>query len=65
MGEIVNLRRARKGKERQRKEAEAAANRMAFGVAKSARDQVRAQSDLAERALEAHRLVGRTDGESE
>ena len=65
MGEIVNLRRARKGKERQRKEAEAAANRTAFGIAKSTREQARAQSDLAERALEAHRLVGRTDGESE
>ncbi|HEY1944145.1 MAG TPA: DUF4169 family protein [Roseiarcus sp.] len=65
MAEIVNLRRARKGKERQRKEAEAAANRTAFGVAKSARKQARAQSDLAERALDAHRLVGRTDGESE
>ncbi|MBV8662415.1 MAG: DUF4169 family protein [Hyphomicrobiales bacterium] len=65
MGEIVNLRRARKGKERQRKEAEAAANRVAFGVTKAAKEQTRAQTDLAERRLEAHRLVGRTDGESE
>ncbi len=65
MGEIVNLRRARKGKERQRKEAEAAANRVAFGLTKAVKERTRAESDLAERRLEAHRLVGPTDGENE
>lgn len=65
MGEIVNLRRARKGKERQQREAEAAANRVAFGIAKSTKAQSRAQSDLADKALDGHRLVTRTDGEIE
>ncbi len=37
MGDVVNLRRARKGRERQRKEAEAAENRIAFGMTKAER----------------------------
>lgn len=65
MGEIVNLRRVRKAKQRLREEAEAAANRVAFGVAKSTKEKQRADSDLAERRLEAHRLGSAGEGDSE
>lgn len=65
MGEIVNLRRARKSKQRLLDEAAAAANRVAFGVAKSTKRAMRAEGDLAERRLDAHRRVERDDGGSE
>ena len=64
MGDIVNLRRARKGKQRLREEAEAVANRVAFGLAKSTKKKLQADKDLAARRLEAHRLPG-GEGESE
>lgn len=63
MGEIVNLRRARKNKARARDEAVAAANRVAFGVSKSAKQAARAERDLAERRLDDHRLAGEDDAE--
>jgi hypothetical protein len=65
MAEIVNLRRARKASQRLRNEAEAAANRTAFGVAKSAKQKARAETELAGKRLEAHRIVAPSDGESE
>lgn len=57
MAEVVNLRRARKGRERQRKEAEAAENRTAFGMTKRERRRLDSEREKAERGLEAHRLV--------
>jgi hypothetical protein len=61
VGEIVNLRRARKGKQRLRKETEAAANRLAFGLAKSTKQKLDAEGDLAERRLDSHRLAPQND----
>lgn len=56
MVEIVNLRRARKTKARQDKEAEAEANRVKFGVAKSVRDLAEARAEKDVRKIEAHKL---------
>ena len=53
MGDLVNLRRARKGRERQRREAEAAENRIAFGMTKAERRRLESERDKAERGLEA------------
>ena len=60
MGEVVNLRRARKGRDRQRKEAEAAENRIAFGMTKAERRLRDSEREKAERGLDGHRL-GRPD----
>lgn len=65
MGDIVNLRRARKSKQRLRDEAEAAANRVAFGLDKSTKKKLQADSDFAARRLEAHRLAVGAEDESE
>jgi len=63
MGEIVNLRRARKRNGRLRDEAAVAANRAAFGAPKTAERKARAERELAERRLDGHRLAD--SGESE
>ncbi len=55
MAEIINLRRARKRKERAEKEARAADNRLAFGRRKADRTLTDARKDLAERRLDAHK----------
>jgi hypothetical protein len=62
MAEIINLRQARKRKERAAKEAKAEANRVAFGRTKGERQQTDAERDLARRRLDGHR---RDDGEPE
>lgn len=51
MGEIVNLRRARKEKERRERDSEAAANRRRFGRTKAEKNIDR---DAAERASRSH-----------
>jgi Domain of unknown function (DUF4169) len=56
MGEIVNLRRARKRLERQTEAAKAAQNRVAFGLSKGERRVAEAESDKAERDVEARKL---------
>ena len=56
MAEIVNLRRARKAKERAAASAAAAANPRAFGRSKADRARGEAESDVAARRLEGHRL---------
>jgi Domain of unknown function (DUF4169) len=61
MADIINLRRARKRKERAAKEAKAAENRTAFGRGKGERALNAAQRDIAERRLEGHK---RDDGEA-
>ena len=55
MGELVNLRRARKQRRREQDDATAAANRLAHGVGKAAKREVREERERAERALEGHR----------
>ena len=61
MADVVNLRRARKNRERQRKEAEAADNRIAFGMTKAERRRLDSEREKAERGLQARRLVGPDD----
>ena len=62
MGEVVNLRRARKARARDAAGEVAAQNRARFGVAKGAREVARALSDLSERRLDGHaRPVPRDD----
>ena len=57
MGDIVNLRRARKTRERRREEANAAQNRIAFGMTKAERRRLDNEREKGERALDGHRLV--------
>jgi len=56
MGDIVNLRRVRKGRERRREEAEAAQNRVLFGMTKAERRRVESEREKAERGLDALKL---------
>ena len=58
MAEIINLRRARKGKARDAKAAEAEANRVKHGVAKNVRDLAKARAEKDARAADAHKLDG-------
>ena len=55
LGEIVNLRRARKLRRRDQDDATAAANRRAHSVGKAAKREARAERERADRALEGHR----------
>ncbi len=56
MAEIINLRRARKGKARDAKAAQADSNRIKHGVAKPVRDLAKARKERDERTVDAHRL---------
>jgi hypothetical protein len=56
MGEVLNLRRARKARQRAEKAREAEASRVAFGRAKAERRASEAQNDLERARLDAHRL---------
>lgn len=56
MAEIVNLRLARKARQRNEKEALAAANRARFGQPKSLRSAVEDEAERARRGLDGHRL---------
>jgi hypothetical protein len=55
-GEIVNLRRARKAKSRKDKAAQADANRVKHGVAKSSRALAKARREKDEHVADAHKL---------
>ncbi len=55
--EIVNLRKARKARDRSAREAEAAENRTKFGRTRAEREIAAARDDLAVRRLDGHRLV--------
>jgi uncharacterized protein DUF4169 len=61
MGEIVNLRRARKRQKSAQKEAIAAVNRVAFGVSKKARAEAETERALAQARLDGHRLPEQGD----
>jgi hypothetical protein len=63
MGEIVNLRKARKRRALAQAEVEAAANRVAFGVSKSAKSKAKAERALTDGRLEAHRRRERGDAD--
>ncbi|HWA90556.1 MAG TPA: DUF4169 family protein [Rhizomicrobium sp.] len=54
--ELINLRRARKGKARAEKAREAEANRARHGTPKAARDLGKARAEKAARDLDAQRL---------
>ena len=62
MSEIINLRRARKEKNRELKQAEAARNRAVFGRSKAEKRLVESERALAEASLDARRLE-RPDGD--
>jgi hypothetical protein len=55
MGEVVNLRRARKDRARREKEAQAQENRVTFGRSKAERELTAAQKRLETQSLDAHR----------
>ena len=57
MGEVVNLRRVRKARERATCEAKAAQNRVLFGRTRAARDQQALQDALLQRRHADHRLT--------
>ena len=56
MGEVINLRQARKARERAEKEVRAAENRAAFGRPKKARTLQEKRKVLEETRHEGHRL---------
>jgi hypothetical protein len=62
VGDVVNLRRARKARDRASAEAQAEQNRIAFGRTKAERKLTEAEKTLAERHLEGHRLSDDPDG---
>jgi hypothetical protein len=55
MGEIVNLRRARKAKARAEGERRAAANRIAHGRTRAEREATKAETELQVARLDGHR----------
>lgn len=55
MGEIVNLKRVRKDRDRVRREETAAENRVKFGRTKAEKELAKAADDLAARRLDGHR----------
>jgi hypothetical protein len=63
MGEIVNLRRARKRRAAAEAEAAATANRTASGVTKIMKAQARAERGLADRRLDGLRRPERRDAD--
>jgi len=62
LAEIVNLRRARKSRVRERLQAEAAQNRAVFGRSKAEKRLVESERALAEASLDARRLA-KPDGD--
>jgi hypothetical protein len=58
MGELVNLRRARKDRDRRRREDEAAENRAKFGRSKVEKLTTKAQDALEAKRLDGHLLDG-------
>ena len=62
MGEVVNLRRVKKAREKARHGAEAAANRALFGQTRAERAAIQTRAERERRALDGARLSG--DGEA-
>jgi hypothetical protein len=63
--EIVNLRKARKARDRLTREAEAAGNRTKFGRTRAEREASVAREALETRRLDGHRLQGSAGTRSE
>jgi hypothetical protein len=63
MGEVFNLRNARKRQARAKAEIEATANRVAYGVSKNLKAETEAERALVSRRLEAHRRPERGDAD--
>ena len=61
MAEIINLRRARKGKARAEKEKTAQANRIAHGTPKALKKLEEARQEQVKERLSAHRLEDKPD----
>jgi len=61
VGDIVNLRRARKRRDRRRDDAKAAENRILHGTPKAERRSIEAEREKADRDLDARRIVGPDD----
>jgi len=62
MGDLVNLRQARKRRDRARHADAAAENRAAFGMTRAERRKLETEREKAERGLDSHRL-DRPDGD--
>jgi len=56
MAEIINLKRARKAKDRAEKDKTAQANRIAHGTPRALRNLAGARKDKAEKGLSGHKL---------
>lgn len=56
MGEIVNLKRVRKAKAKAEREAQAAENRVRFGLTKEEKKKLAAEEDAARRHLDGHKV---------
>lgn len=56
MGNVVNLRQARKRAAKGRSEADADANRVAFGLSRSLKDELRRQKARSLATIDSHRL---------
>jgi len=56
-GDVVNLRRARKAARRVKAEAQAAENRVTFGVTAAERKRSKAEKDRSGRHLDQHKLT--------
>jgi hypothetical protein len=63
MGEVVNLRRARKRRAADAREIEAASNRVQYGVSKTARGQAETERAAIERRFQGHRRPERDDAD--
>lgn len=61
MGEVVNLRRAKKAKARAAADADAARNRAKFGRSKSDKALTKAEREAESRKLDGHRRDGKSD----
>jgi hypothetical protein len=61
MGDVINLRTARKQADRRKAEERASANRIAYGLTKAERKLDKARKAKAEREIEGHRLDKRDD----
>jgi Domain of unknown function (DUF4169) len=64
MGDIVNLRRARKARARSEADKAAEVNRVAFGRSKSEREISEKEKALAARRLDGHERVDREPGDA-
>ena len=61
MAEIINLKRARKAKDRAEKDKAAQANRVAHGTPKAVKKLSEARVDKAEKGLSGHKLENPSD----